>query len=106
MDLLQKGYGKIFVLNRKYKDNIQDVAKECPKLKEGTTLFNVLKSCEKVMKQKNIITGADESLLIEKYAVMTKNGQYLGLNQKSKTAVNNLIKNLYNFQQKMHGKIL
>ena len=100
MELLQKGHGKIFVLNRKYKDNIQDVAEECPKLKEGTTLLNVLKSCEKVMKQKNIITGANESLLIEKYAVMTKNGQYLGLKQKSKTAVNNLIKNLYNFQQK------
>lgn len=100
MELLQKGHGKIFVLNPKYKDNIQDVAKECPKLKEGTTLLNVLKSCEKVMKQKNIITGADESLLIEKYAVMTKNGQYLGLNKEQKKAVNHLIENLYSYQQK------
>lgn len=100
MELLQKGHGKIFVLNRKYKDNIQDVAEECPKLKEGTTLLNVLKSCEKVMKQKNIITGANESLLIEKYAVMTKNGQYLGLNKEQKKAVNHLIENLHSYQQK------
>lgn len=100
MELLQKGHGKIFVLNRKYKDKIKDVGKECPKLKEGTTLLNVLKSCEKVMKQKNIITGANESLIIEKYAVMKKNGQYLGLNQEQKNAVNHLIENLYNYQKK------
>ena len=52
------------------------------------------------MKQKNIITGANESLLIEKYAVMTKNGQYLGLNKEQKKAVNHLIENLHSYQQK------
>ena len=70
------------------------------KLKDGNSFLSVLRACEQVMKEDKIITNDEDWLIREKYVVMTRNGQYLGLDQKNKIAINNLIKNLYNFQQK------
>ena len=100
MDLVQKGYGKIFEVNPNHISELEDVREKSIKLKDGNSFLSVLRDCEQVMKEDKIITNDEDWLIREKYVVMTRNGQYLGLNQKNKTAINNLIKNLYSFQQK------
>lgn len=100
MDLVQKGYGKIFEVNPNYISKLKVVGEKSIKLKDGNSFLSVLRACEQVMKEDKIITNDEDWLIREKYVVMTRNGQYLGLDQKNKIAINNLIKNLYNFQQK------